>query len=241
METATLGGGCFWCLEAVYDDMEGVTSVESGYMGGHVDNPDYHAVCTGRTGHVEVVQVTFDPEVTSYREILEVFFSIHDPTSMDRQGNDSGTQYRSVIFTHSEQQKKTAQEVIAELESEGTWAGRSSPRCGRRPPSTRPRNTIRSISRTIRNRATAAFVVAPKLKKFREKFAEKRRKRNRERPTAYAVASARVANIGIIVSTPVMAKIRRMRGLAPASLSSPPAFFTLVRQETSMPIPELST
>src|SRR5437879_696792 len=119
MEIATLGGGCFWCLEAVYDDMEGVTSVESGYMGGHVDNPDYHAVCTGRTGHVEVVQVTFDPEVTSYREILEVFFSIHDPTSMDRQGNDSGTQYRSVIFTHSEQQKKTAQEVIAELDNEG--------------------------------------------------------------------------------------------------------------------------
>ena len=115
METATLGGGCFWCLEAVYDDMEGVSSVESGYMGGLVENPDYHAVCTGRTGHVEVVQITFDPAVTSYRDILEVFFSIHDPTSMDRQGNDAGTQYRSVIFTHSEQQKETAQRMIAEL------------------------------------------------------------------------------------------------------------------------------
>src|SRR5664279_2663430 len=119
METATLGGGCFWCLEAVYDEMEGVSSVESGYMGGRVANPDYHAVCTGKTGHVEIVQVTFDPAVTSYREILEVFFAIHDPTSMDRQGNDAGTQYRSVIFTHSEQQRETAQQMIAELDGEG--------------------------------------------------------------------------------------------------------------------------
>src|SRR3954466_9599273 len=120
METVTLGGGCFWCLEAVFDEMRGVTSVESGYMGGHVANPDYHAVCTGRTGHVEVVQVTFDPAVTSFRDILEVFFAIHDPTSMDRQGNDVGSQYRSVIFTHSEEQRKTAQQMIAELNEEGT-------------------------------------------------------------------------------------------------------------------------
>ena len=98
METTTLGGGCFWCLEAVYDEMEGVVSVESGYMGGHVGNPDYDAVCTGMTGHVEVVRVTFDPAITTFREILEVFFAIHDPTSMDRQGNDAGSQYRSVIF-----------------------------------------------------------------------------------------------------------------------------------------------
>src|SRR5450631_4126102 len=119
METATLGGGCFWCLEAVYDEMEGVSPVESGYMGGRVANPDYDAVCTGKTGHVEVVRVTFDPAVTSYREILEVFFAIHDPTSMDRQGNDAGPQYRSVIFTHSEAQKETAQQVIAELDGAG--------------------------------------------------------------------------------------------------------------------------
>src|SRR5712691_9835405 len=98
METAVLGGGCFWCLEAVYQEMEGVASAESGYMGGHVDSPSYHDVCTGRTGHVEVVQVAFDPEITTYREILEVFFAIHDPTSRDRQGNDSGPQYRSAIF-----------------------------------------------------------------------------------------------------------------------------------------------
>ena len=175
MEIATLGGGCFWCLEAVYDDMEGVTSVESGYMGGRVENPDYHAVCTGRTGHVEVVQVTFDPEVTSYREILEVFFSIHDPTSMDRQGNDSGTQYRSVIFTHSEQQKKTAQEVIAELDNEGLG----------RPVVTqvllattfyKAEEYHQKYFKNNPQQGYCAFVVAPKLKKFREKFAEKRRK-----------------------------------------------------------------
>ena len=175
MEIATLGGGCFWCLEAVYDDMEGVTSVESGYMGGHVDNPDYHAVCTGRTGHVEVVQVTFDPEVTSYREILEVFFSIHDPTSMDRQGNDSGTQYRSVIFTHSEQQKKTAQEVIAELDNEGL--GR--PVVTQVLPATTFYKAEEYHQQYFKNnpqQGYCSFVVAPKLKKFREKFAEKRRK-----------------------------------------------------------------
>jgi len=175
MEIATLGGGCFWCLEAVYDDMEGVASVESGYISGHVDNPDYHAVCTGRTGHVEVVQVTFDPEVTSYRDILEVFFSIHDPTSMDRQGNDSGTQYRSVIFTHSEQQKKTAQEVIAELDKEGL--GR--PVVTQVLPATTFYKAEEYHQKYFKNnpqQGYCAFVVAPKLKKFREKFAEKRRR-----------------------------------------------------------------
>ena len=113
-EIATLGGGCFWCLEAVFDEMRGVISVESGYMGGLLPNPDYHSVCTGRSGHIEVVQVTFDPAVTSYREILEVFFAIHDPTSMDRQGNDSGTQYRSAIFYHRVEQRRVAGELVAE-------------------------------------------------------------------------------------------------------------------------------
>src|SRR5438128_2272701 len=117
-EIATLGGGCFWCLEAVYDQMEGVLSVESGYMGGRMEDPDYQSVCTGKTGHIEVVQVTFDSAVTSYREILEVFFAMHDPTSLDRQGNDSGTQYRSVIFYHSDEQRRVAQELMAELNGE---------------------------------------------------------------------------------------------------------------------------
>src|SRR5256885_3707650 len=110
-ETATLAGGCFWCLEAVYDQHKGVESVTSGYSGGHVKNPSYEAVCTGMTGHAEAVQIKFDPKVVSYREILEVFFTIHDPTTLNRQGADSGTQYRSAIFYHSPQQKKTAEEV----------------------------------------------------------------------------------------------------------------------------------
>lgn len=120
-EVATLGGGCFWCLEAVYDELKGVESVESGYSGGHVENPTYRQVCTGTTGHAEVVRVTFDPEAISYREILEVFFTIHDPTTKDRQGADVGPQYRSVVFYHDEEQRRIAGEVIAELEAEGVW------------------------------------------------------------------------------------------------------------------------
>ena len=175
MEKATLGGGCFWCLEAVYDEMQGVTSVESGYMGGHMENPDYRSVCTGRTGHVEVVQVTFDPAVTPYREILEVFFAIHDPTSMDRQGNDSGPQYRSAIFFHSEEQRRTAAELIAELNREGAFG---------RPVVTelRPATTFyiaedyhQEYFRNNPNQPYCAFVVSPKVRKFREKFAAKRR------------------------------------------------------------------
>src|ERR687885_1388344 len=121
LETATLGGGCFWCLEAVYNELRGVERVVSGYAGGHVPNPTYEQVCSGRTGHAEVVQVTFDPEVISYREILEVFFTIHDPTTLDRQGHDVGTQYRSVIFYHTPEQERTAREVIRDLEAEAVW------------------------------------------------------------------------------------------------------------------------
>jgi peptide-methionine (S)-S-oxide reductase len=175
METATLGGGCFWCLEAVYDEMEGVMSVESGYMGGHLADPDYHAVCTGKSGHVEVVQVTFDPEVTSYREILQVFFAMHDPTSMDRQGNDAGTQYRSAIFTHSERQREMAQQTIAELDGEGIS---STPIVTQvRPAATFYEAEAYHQEYFVNNpqQGYCALVVAPKLKKFREKFAQKRR------------------------------------------------------------------
>jgi len=112
-ELATLAGGCFWCLEAVYDRMKGVESVESGYIGGKHPNPTYEAVCTGRTGHAEAVQITFDPNVVSYRELLEVFFAIHDPTTLNRQGHDVGSQYRSAIFYHSPDQKAVAEDVIA--------------------------------------------------------------------------------------------------------------------------------
>ena len=117
-EIATLAGGCFWCLEAVYDRMKGVESVESGYIGGKNPNPTYEAVCTGRTGHAEAAQITFDTNVVSYRELLEVFFAIHDPTTLNRQGHDVGTQYRSAIFYHSPEQKAVAADVIAGLTKE---------------------------------------------------------------------------------------------------------------------------
>jgi peptide-methionine (S)-S-oxide reductase len=174
-EIATLGGGCFWCLEAVFDEMEGVLSVESGYMGGHVPNPDYHTVCTGRSGHVEVVQVTFDPAVAKFRDILEVFFAIHDPTSFDRQGNDSGPQYRSVIFYHDDAQRATAEGLIAELNGED----------GSRPIVTelRPATTFyiaedyhQEYFSNNPQQPYCAFVVSPKVKKFREKFAARRRR-----------------------------------------------------------------
>ena len=117
-EVATLAGGCFWCLEAVFVEVKGVEKVVSGYTGGHVPNPSYHDVCGGDTGHAEVVQVTFDPTVLSYRDVLNVFFSIHDPTTLNRQGHDTGTQYRSAIFTHSVEQDRVARQVIDELTAE---------------------------------------------------------------------------------------------------------------------------
>jgi peptide-methionine (S)-S-oxide reductase len=120
-EVATLGGGCFWCIEAVYSQLQGVESAVSGYAGGTVPDPGYEEVCGGRTGHAEVVQVTFDPDVLSYREVLEAFFSVHDPTTVDRQGGDVGPQYRSVVFTHSPGQERTARALIAELEAEKVW------------------------------------------------------------------------------------------------------------------------
>ncbi|MFW9794098.1 MAG: peptide-methionine (S)-S-oxide reductase MsrA, partial [Candidatus Thorarchaeota archaeon] len=120
MEITTLGSGCFWCTEAVFQQLKGVETVISGYSGGHVENPSYEQVVTGRTGHAEVCQIQFDPEQISYDEILEVFFSTHDPTTLNRQGNDVGTQYRSVIFYHSEEQKNTAERVKKELDESGT-------------------------------------------------------------------------------------------------------------------------
>jgi len=121
-EVATLAGGCFWCLEAVFDLLEGVESVESGYMGGRTANPTYEDICTGETGHAEVVRVTFDPAVISYRDLLSVFFTIHDPTTLNRQGNDVGTQYRSAIFFHSPEQEKAAREVVASLGAQKLWS-----------------------------------------------------------------------------------------------------------------------
>ena len=120
-EIATLAGGCFWCLEAAFQDLKGVETVQSGYSGGHVASPSYEQVCTGTTGHAEVVQITFDPAVVSFRDLLHVFFTIHDPTTLDRQGEDIGTQYRSAIFYHTPEQKAEAERVIAELQAERVW------------------------------------------------------------------------------------------------------------------------
>jgi peptide-methionine (S)-S-oxide reductase len=123
LETATLGGGCFWCLEAVYRELNGVEKVVSGYAGGRMPQPSYEAVCSGATGHAEVVQVTFDPSAISYKDLLEVFFTIHDPTTMNRQGGDVGTQYRSVILWHDPAQRATAEQVKSEISTSGLWSG----------------------------------------------------------------------------------------------------------------------
>jgi len=123
LETATLGGGCFWCLEAVYRELNGVEKVVSGYAGGRMPQPSYEAVCSGVTGHAEVVQVTFDPSMISYKDLLEVFFTIHDPTTMNRQGGDVGTQYRSVILWHDPAQRATAEQVKSEISTSGLWSG----------------------------------------------------------------------------------------------------------------------
>jgi peptide-methionine (S)-S-oxide reductase len=121
LETATLAGGCFWCIEAVFDDLKGVASVVSGYAGGTVANPTYKQVCTGTTGHAEVAQITFDPKIISYADLLRVFFTVHDPTTLNRQGHDVGTQYRSAIFYHNAAQKQIAQDVIREITAEKIW------------------------------------------------------------------------------------------------------------------------
>ena len=121
LHTATLAGGCFWCLEAVFDEVKGVEGVESGYAGGKMANPSYREVCNGTTGHAEVVQVHFDQNVVSYRDVLNVFFVIHDPTTLNRQGNDVGTQYRSAIFYHDDEQKRIAEELIIELNAQKIW------------------------------------------------------------------------------------------------------------------------
>ncbi|MEE6208977.1 peptide-methionine (S)-S-oxide reductase MsrA [Salarchaeum sp. III] len=123
MTKATFGGGCFWCVEAAFERIEGVEDVTSGYAGGHVENPTYEEVCTGDTGHAEVVQLTYDPDVVSYPELLEVFFKVHDPTTLNRQGNDVGTQYRSAVFTHSDDQQELAASFIETLEEEGKYDG----------------------------------------------------------------------------------------------------------------------
>lgn len=176
IEIATLGGGCFWCLEAVYDKIKGVESVESGYTGGQTTDPTYDDICTGTTGHAEVVKITFDPSLITYGELLEVFFTIHDPTTLNRQGNDRGTQYRSVIYYHSPEQKATAEQVIADMNASGIW---SAPIVTEIAPATlfySAENYHQEYFERNPNQPYCQFVVAPKVLKAREKFAAKLKK-----------------------------------------------------------------
>lgn len=178
LETATLAAGCFWCVEAVFDDLNGVEDVVSGYSGGNTVNPTYRQVCDGNTGHAEVAEIRFDPSVISFKDILRVFFSVHDPTTLNRQGNDVGTQYRSAVFYHNEDQKRDAEEVIKEVTDEGVYD---------RPIVTEvvpfekfwpAEDYHQEYFLNNPNQPYCTAVVAPKVKKFRQKFADRLKKRS---------------------------------------------------------------
>jgi len=177
LEVALLGGGCFWCLDAVFRDLDGVTAVESGYAGGTTANPSYEDICTGRTGHAEVVRVTFDPAVLSYRDLLTVFFTIHDPTTMNRQGSDVGTQYRSVVFCQSEAQRTTTKQVIAQLDAEKLWSGPIVTEVVSEMSGNATFYPAENYHQDYFERNTSQpycmFVVAPKVAKFRKAFAQR--------------------------------------------------------------------
>jgi peptide-methionine (S)-S-oxide reductase len=172
-ELATLGGGCFWCLEAAFEQLQGVERVESGYAGGQVKNPTYEQVCGGGTGHAEVVQIAFDPKVISYRDILEIFFAIHDPTTLNRQGNDVGTQYRSAIFYHSPEQKQTADKLIAKLTEQKAWDRPIVTQVQPLDVFYRGEDYHQGYFRANPHKSYCQFVVAPKVAKLRQKFVEK--------------------------------------------------------------------
>jgi peptide-methionine (S)-S-oxide reductase len=169
-EVATLGGGCFWCVEAIYQDLQGVVKVESGYTGGHVPNPTYRQICDGNTGHAEVIQVTFDPTAVTYREIVEIFFTVHDPTTLNRQGNDVGTQYRSAIFYHTPEQQAIAEDVKVSV-AQAIWddpvVTEISPLSTYYPAEAYHQNYFK----TNPYQSYCNFVIAPKVKKFRAQYA----------------------------------------------------------------------
>ena len=172
-EKATLGGGCFWCTEAVFQEIEGVIEVVSGYSGGHVENPTYQQITTGRTGHAEVIQVTFDPDVVSYREILEIFFTMHDPTSLNRQDADVGPQYRSVIFYHNEEQKRIAEEFIQEMNETNIF---NLPIVTQLEPLKEfyeAEDYHKDYYKRNKNQPYSKYVIAPKLEKVEKKLKEK--------------------------------------------------------------------
>jgi peptide-methionine (S)-S-oxide reductase len=172
-EIATLGGGCFWCTEAVFDNLQGVSAVESGYTGGKTLNPTYKDICNGDTGHAEVVRVTFDPQTISFREVLEVFFTIHDPTTLNRQGNDAGTQYRSAIFYHSPAQKTIAEQLIAELTAEKVFGDPVVTEVAAAQAFYVAEDYHQEYFANNKYQPYCQAVVAPKVAKFRKKFAQR--------------------------------------------------------------------
>lgn len=175
--TAVLGGGCFWCLEAVYRDLDGVTDVLSGYAGGRTAQPSYEQVCSGRTGHAEVVRVTYDPSVLSYEDLLRVFFTIHDPTTLNRQGGDSGTQYRSVIFTASPQERQAAETVMREIAAAGVWDGPIVTELAELPTFYPAEAEHHDYFALHPGAGYCRVVIAPKVAKFRKQFSERLKQR----------------------------------------------------------------
>jgi len=175
--TAVLGGGCFWCLDAVFRELDGVDAVESGYAGGQMANPTYEQVCSGRTGHAEVVRVSFDPTVLSFRDLLRVFFTIHDPTTLNRQGNDVGTQYRSVIFCDTPEQRADAQAVIAELTAAGLWRDPVVTEVAGKPTFYPAESYHQDYFERNGGQPYCAYVVAPKVAKFRKAFRDRLRRK----------------------------------------------------------------
>ena len=172
-EVATLAGGCFWCLEAVFDGLRGVVSVESGYTGGRAPAPTYQKVCSGETGHAEAVRITFDPRVLSYREILEVFFTIHDPTTRNRQGNDIGTQYRSAIFYHSPEQRTVAEQVMADIAARKLWQGSLVTELEPAPAFYEAEDYHQEYYANNPSQPYCQLVVGPKVAKFRKHFLDR--------------------------------------------------------------------
>ena len=175
-EIATIGGGCFWCLEAIFGELHGVEKVVSGYSGGNVPNPSYQEICTGTTGHAEVVQITFDPMIISFKELLEVFFIIHDPTTLNRQGADVGTQYRSIIFYHTKEQEKVARDMISKIDSEKIWGA---PIVTDLTPFTVFYPAEKYHQEYFRRKSDQMYcrvVITPKLASFRKKFFDKLKK-----------------------------------------------------------------
>jgi len=174
-ETATLAGGCFWCIEAVFDRLRGVKDVIPGYAGGETSNPTYEQICTGRTGHAEVINIVFDPDGISYRDLLEVFFAVHDPTALNRQGADVGTQYRSAIFYHTPKQKETAERVIADLNQEGIWDDPIVTELAPLEDFYEAEDYHRDYFDRNPNQPYCRVTITPKLSKLRERFSDKLR------------------------------------------------------------------